>query len=81
VFDRPNGLREADVEDEVTDAEIQDSAACQVHDPRQQDDRDNDDHDPKEEHYDAGDSAPGHGSCSHAAQLPRDERPIPRSAT
>jgi len=60
----------------VTDAEIQDTAASQVNDPRQEDDRDNDDHDPKEQHYDAGDSVPGHRSCSHGAPLPQDGRLI-----
>jgi hypothetical protein len=75
------GLGEADVEDEVTYAEIQEPAACQVNDPRQQDDRDNDYHDPKEEHHDAGDCVPGHGSCSHGAQLPQDDRLIRRSGT
>jgi len=64
-------LGEADVQDEVSEPEIQDCAAGPVHDVRQQDDGEDDDHQPEEEHNDSGDGVPGCGSrSSHGRQLP-----------
>ena len=76
---RPRRSGEADVQDEVPEPEAECSAACLVHDERQQDDgQDNDDH-PEEEHDDAGDGIPGDSSrSSHRHQLPTAARPIRR---
>jgi S-adenosyl methyltransferase len=62
---------EADVQDEVSEPQIQDSAAGPVHDERQQDDGEDDDHQPEEEHDDSGKGVPGYCSrSSHGLQLP-----------
>ncbi len=64
-------LGEADVQDEVSEPQIQDSAAGPVHDERQQDDGEDDDHQPEEEHDNSGDGVPGYSSrSSHGLQLP-----------
>jgi hypothetical protein len=70
-------LGEADVQDEVSEPQIQGSAAGPVHDGRQQDDGEDDDHQPEEEHNDSGDGVPGYGSrSSHGLQLPGAARVI-----
>jgi hypothetical protein len=64
-------LGEADIQDEVSEPQIQDSAAGPMHDGRQQDDREDDDHQPEEEHNDPGDGVPSYCSrSSHGLQLP-----------
>jgi hypothetical protein len=55
---------EADVEYEVTQLEMQEATSCPVHDPREQDDGKDEQNDPREEHHDAGNRVPGHGSGS-----------------
>ena len=63
---------EADVQDEVTEPQFEYSAPGQVHDKRQQDDGQNDDHHPKEEHDDAGDGMPRYSSrSSHGRRATR----------
>jgi hypothetical protein len=70
-------LGEADVQDEVSEPQIQDSAAGPMHDERQQDDGEDDDHQPEEEHNDSGDGVPGYCSrSSHGLQLPGAARVI-----
>jgi hypothetical protein len=62
---------EADVQVEVSEPQMQDSAAGPVHDVCQQDDDQDDDHQPEEEHDDSGDGVPGNSSRSnHGLQLP-----------
>jgi hypothetical protein len=64
-------LGEADVQDEVPEPEVEYSATSPVHDERQQDDGQNDDHQPEEEHDDAGDCISRYASRScHGRQLP-----------
>jgi Sodium:solute symporter family len=64
-------LREADVHVEVSEPQMQDSAAGPVHDVCQQDDDQDDDHQPEEEHDDSGDDVPSYSSrSSHGLQLP-----------
>ena len=64
-------LGEADVEVEVSEAQVQDSAAGPVHDECQQDDDEDDDHHPEEEHDDCGDGISRYCSrSSHGLQLP-----------
>ena len=70
-----NGARcrsgEANVEDEVSEPQIQDSAAGPVHDECEQDDDQDDDHQPEEKHDDRGNCVPAYGSgSSHRLQLP-----------
>src|SRR6187551_1580528 len=55
-------LGEADVQVEVSEPQMQDSAAGPVHDVCQQDDDQNDDHQPEEEHDDSGDDVPSYSS-------------------
>ena len=80
-------LREADVQHEVSEPEIQDSSAGLMDDERQQDDGEDDDHQPEEEHNDSGDRVPGYGSrSSHGLQLPGLARlirngPVPAATT
>ena len=67
----------ADVQDEMSEAQIQDSAAGPVHDECEQDDDQDDDHQPEEEHDDCGNCVPAYGSSSsHRLQLPRGARII-----
>jgi hypothetical protein len=62
---------EADVQVEVSEPQMQDSAAGPVHDVCQQDDDQDDDHQPEEEHDDSGDDVPSYSSrSSHGLQLP-----------
>ena len=62
---------EADVQGEMSEPQIQDCATGPVHDVRQQDDGEDDNHQPEEEHNDYGDRVPGYGSrSSHGPQLP-----------
>ena len=64
-------LGEADVEDEVSEPQIQESAAGPVHDECEQDDDQDHDHQPEEEYGDCGNCVPAYGSgSSHALQLP-----------
>ena len=64
-------LGEADVHVEVSEPQMQDSAAGPVHDVCQQDDDQDDDHQPEEEHDDSGDDVPSYSSrSSHGLQLP-----------
>src|SRR5690242_3175233 len=64
-------LGEADVQVEMSEPQMQDSAAGPVHDVCQQDDDQNDDHQPEEEHDDSGDDVPSYSSrSSHGPQLP-----------
>ena len=70
-----NGARcrsgEANVEDEVSEPQIQDSAAGPVHDECEQDDDQDYDHQPEEEYGDCGNCVPAYGFVSsHAPQLP-----------
>jgi hypothetical protein len=61
----------ANVEDEVSEPQIQDSAAGPVDDECKQDDDQDHDHQPEEEHGDCGNCVPAYGSgSSHALQLP-----------
>jgi hypothetical protein len=43
---------------------MQEATSCPVHDPREQDDGKDEQNDPREEHHDAGNRVPGHGSGS-----------------
>jgi hypothetical protein len=62
---------EADVQDEVSEPQVEYSASGSVHNERQQDDGQDDDDHPEEEHDDAGNGIPGYGSrSSHRPQLP-----------
>ena len=62
---------EADVQVEVSEPQMQDSAAGPVHDVCQQDDDQDDDHQPEEEHDDSGDDVPSYSFRSiHGLQLP-----------
>jgi hypothetical protein len=64
-------LGEANVEDEVSEPQIQDSAAGPVNDECEQDDDQDHDHQPEEEHDDCGNCVPAYGSgSSHGLQLP-----------
>ena len=65
-------LREADVEDEVSQPQVEYSASGPVHDERQQDDGQDDDDHPEEEDDDTGNCVPGDSSrsSSHGRQLP-----------
>src|SRR5690348_1463987 len=64
-------LGEADVQVEVSEPQMQDSAAGPVHDVCQQDDDQDHDHQPEEEHDDPGDDVPSYSSrSSHGLQLP-----------
>ena len=64
-------LGEADIQEEVSEPQIQGSAAGPVHDKRQQDDGEDDDHQPDEEDDDSRDGVPGYCSrSSHGDQLP-----------
>src|ERR1700742_411312 len=64
-------LGEADVHVEVSQPQMQDSAAGPVHDVCQQDDDQDDDHQPEEEHDDSGDDVSSYSSrSSHGLQLP-----------
>ena len=64
-------LGEANVEDEMSEPQIQNSAAGPVHDECEQDDDQDDDHQPEEEYDDCGNCVPAYGSgSSHAPQLP-----------
>ena len=61
----------------MSQAQIQESAACPVHDERQKDDDQYGDHQPEEEHDDSGNCVPGYCSrSSHGLQLPCAERII-----
>jgi hypothetical protein len=61
----------ANVEDEVSEPQIQGSAAGPVDDECEQDDDQDDDHQPEEEHDDRGNCVPAYGSgSSHRLQLP-----------
>ena len=63
----------------MSEPEIELSTAGPVHDEREQDDGQDDDHQPEEEHDDAGDCVPAHASCSsHGRQLPAAAQLIPR---
>ena len=74
---RVGRLGEADAQGEVPEPQIQDCAAGPVHDVREQDDGEDDDHQPEEEHNDSGDRVPGYGSrSSHGLQLPSAARLI-----
>ena len=67
----------ANIEDEVSEPQIQGSAAGPVDDECEQDDDQDDDHQPEEEHNDRGDCVPAYGSGSdHGPQLPRAARII-----
>jgi hypothetical protein len=57
-------LAKADVQDEVTEPEIHDAAACQMHNPGQQDDDKDDQNKPRKEQYDSGDGVPGYSPGS-----------------
>lgn len=73
-------LGEADVQDEVSEPQVEHSAAGPVHDEGQQDDGEENDHQPDEEHNDSGYRVPGYRSRSrHGLQLPRAARLIRRS--
>jgi hypothetical protein len=62
---------------EVSEPQVQDSAARPVHDERQEDDDEDDHHQPEEEHDDSGNCVPGYGSSSsHGLQLPGNTRII-----
>lgn len=62
---------EADVQDEVSDPQVELSASGPVHDERQQDDGQNDNDHPEEEDDNAGNGVTGNGCCSsHSRQLP-----------
>ncbi len=64
-------LGKADVQVEVSEPQMQDSAAGPVHDVCQQDDDQDHDHQPEEEHDDPGDDVPSYSSrSSHGLQLP-----------
>src|SRR5690349_13485795 len=64
-------LGEADVQVEMSEPQMQESAAGPVHDVCQQDDDQDDDHQPEEEHDDSGDDVPSYSSrSSHGPQLP-----------
>src|SRR5690242_5134445 len=64
-------LGEADVQLEVPEPQVQDSAAGPVHDEREEDDDEDYHHQPEEEHDDSGNCVPGYGSSSsHGLQLP-----------
>src|SRR6185437_12015597 len=61
----------ANIEDEVSEPQIQGSAAGPVDDECEQDDDQDDDHQPEEEHDDRGNCVPAYGSgSSHRLQLP-----------
>jgi hypothetical protein len=61
----------ANVEDKVSEPQIQGSAAGPVDDECEQDDDQDDDHQPEEEHDDRGNCVPAYGSgSSHPPQLP-----------
>ena len=67
----------ANIEDEVSEPQIQGSAAGPVDDECEQDDDQDDDHQPEEEHDDRGNCVPAYGSgSSHARQLPGADRII-----
>src|SRR5271156_6811167 len=71
-------LGEADVQDEVSEPNVQDSTAGPVHDERQPADGQDHDHQPEEEHDDSRDGVPGYRSrSSHGLQLPVAARLIP----
>ena len=62
---------ETDIQDEVSEPQIQGSAAGPVHDECEQDDDQDDDHQPEEKHDDRGNCVPAYGSgSSHRLQLP-----------
>jgi hypothetical protein len=70
---------EADVQDEVTEPQVEHSAAGPVHDECQQNDGQNDGHHPDEEQHDARDGIARYCSGSrHNRQLPRATRLIRR---
>jgi hypothetical protein len=63
---------EADVQDEVTEPQVEHSAAGPVHDECQQNDGQNDGHHPDEEQHDARDGIARYCSGSrHSRQLPK----------
>jgi hypothetical protein len=73
---------ESDVQDEVSEPQVEYSAAGPVHDERQHDDGQNYDDHPEEEHDNARDGIPGNSSCSsHRHQLPIAARLIRRIFT
>ena len=61
---RCRGLGEADVQEEVTEPQVQGPAARPVHDERQEDDDQDDHHQPEEEHDNPGNCVPGYSSRS-----------------
>jgi hypothetical protein len=69
---RSHDLGEANVQDEVPQSQVEDSAPGLVNDVRQQDDREDSNDQPEEEHDDSGNGKPGYGSrsSSHGRQLP-----------
>jgi hypothetical protein len=70
---------EPDVQDEMSEPEVEHSAASPVHDERQQNDGQDDDDHPEEEDDNAGNGMPGNGSSSsHGRQLPIGARLIHR---
>ena len=58
------GLGEADVQEEVSEPQVQGPAARPVHDERQEDDDQDDHHQPEEEHDNPGNCVPGYSSRS-----------------
>jgi hypothetical protein len=64
------GSGESDVQDEVPEVKVQLSAAGPVHDERQEDDGEDNDHQPEEKHDNAGNCVPANASSSHGRQLP-----------
>jgi hypothetical protein len=70
---------EADVQDEMSEPQVECPTARPVDDERKKDDGQDDDHQPEEEHDDAGYCVPAHASrSSHGRQLPAAARLIPR---
>jgi hypothetical protein len=71
VYARWSRSGKANVEDEVSEPQIQGSAAGPVDDECEQDDDQDHDHQPEEEHDDCGNCVPAYGSgSSHALRLP-----------
>src|SRR5215468_5618136 len=66
---------EADVQHEVPEPQVEDSASGPVHNERQQNDGQDDDDHPEEEHDDTGNGIPGYGSgSSHGPPATRRRR-------
>src|SRR5689334_16995040 len=63
-------LVEADVQDEVSEAQVKYRAAGPVHDERQEHDGQDHNHLPEEEHDDTGNGVPGHRSRSSSHGRP-----------